>query len=89
MASLWIRSGLGWPERDFEVVIQTYQVGARFEALDELIFMAPLEFFGIFLQPKQSHLNIVQNEKVSINYYVLIAYSIIQRNITSKGKINI
>ena len=48
MASLWIRSGLGWPERDFEVVIQTYQVGAHFKALDELVFMAPSEFFGIF-----------------------------------------
>ena len=33
MASLWIRSRLGWPERDNEVVIQTYQVGTRFEAL--------------------------------------------------------
>ena len=48
MASLWIRSGLGWPERDFEVVIQTYQVGAHFEALDELVFMAPSDLRCIF-----------------------------------------
>ena len=48
MASLWIRSGLSWPERDFEVVIQTYQVGARFEALDELVFMAPSDLRCIF-----------------------------------------
>ena len=62
MASLWIRSGIGWPERDFGATIQLCQVGARFEALDELVFMAPSEFFGIFLQPKRCHLNIVDPE---------------------------
>ena len=30
----------GWPERDFGVVVQLYHVGARFEALDAMIFMA-------------------------------------------------
>ena len=34
--------------KDFEVFVQICQVGARFEALDELVFMAPSEFFGIF-----------------------------------------
>ena len=48
LASLWIRSGLGWPERDFGVVIQLCHVGARFEALGALIFMAPSDSIGIF-----------------------------------------
>jgi len=38
MASLWIRSGLGWPQRDFGVT-QTHQVRARFEPLDEGILI--------------------------------------------------
>ena len=61
MASLWIRSGLGWPERDFEVVIQTYQVGAHFEALDELVFMAPSDLRCIFLSPEPFRLSYVCN----------------------------
>ena len=31
----------GWPERDFGVIVQLYHVGARFEALRALIFIAP------------------------------------------------
>ena len=31
----------GWPERDFGVMVQLCHVGARFEALDALIFIAP------------------------------------------------
>ena len=41
MASLWIGSGLGWPDRDFGIVGELCHVGAHFEALDALIFMAP------------------------------------------------
>jgi len=41
MASLWIRSGLGWPELDFVVFCELCHVGARFEAVGVLIFMAP------------------------------------------------
>ena len=37
----------------FEVITQIW-VGARFEALDELVFMAPSEFFGIFYLPNES-----------------------------------
>ena len=60
MATLWIRSGLGWPpERDFGATQQLCQVGARFQACDELVFMTASEFLGIYLQPKQSHLSIV------------------------------
>jgi len=58
-ASPWIRPGLGWPERDFRATIKLCQVGARFEALYELVFMVPSEFFAIFLQPYQCHLSIV------------------------------
>ena len=48
LASLIQTWSRGWPERDNGVVIQPCQVGARFEALDEPVFMAPSEFFGIF-----------------------------------------
>ena len=37
--------------------MQLCQVGAHLEALDELVFMAASEFFGIFLQAKPCHLN--------------------------------
>ena len=33
-------------------------LGARFEALNELVFMAPSDFIGIFLPSKQNHLGI-------------------------------
>ena len=56
LASLWIRSGLGWPERDFGVVIQLCHVGARFEALGALIFMAPSDSIGIFFTSLDCHL---------------------------------
>ena len=36
MATFWIGTGLGWPERDFGVVIALCHVGAHFEALDML-----------------------------------------------------
>ena len=45
---IWIGPGLGWPERDFEVVGKLYHVGAHFEALDALIFMAPSVLPNIF-----------------------------------------
>ena len=48
LASLIQTWSRGWPERDFGVVIQLCHVGARFEALDTLIFMAPSDFIGIF-----------------------------------------
>ena len=38
---VWIRRSRGWPERDFGVIVQLCHVGARFEALDALIFIAP------------------------------------------------
>ena len=38
---VWIRRSRGWPERDFGVMVQLCHVGARFEALDALIFIAP------------------------------------------------
>jgi len=41
LASLWIGSGLGWPERDFGVMGELCHVGARFEALDESVLTAP------------------------------------------------
>jgi len=45
----------GRPERDFGAAIQLCQVGARFEALDDLNIMAPSEFFGIFFcNPNQA-----------------------------------
>ena len=44
----------------YGATVELCQVRARFEALDELIFMAPPEFFGIFLQPKRSYLSIVR-----------------------------
>ena len=52
LVSLWIRSGLSWPERDFGVVIQLWHVGAHFEALGVLILMAPSDFIGIFYVPR-------------------------------------
>ena len=51
MASLWIASGLGWPERDVGVVDELCHVGTRFEALDAHIFMSPSYFLGNFLRP--------------------------------------
>jgi len=45
MASLWIRSGLGWPKRDFWVVCELCHAGAHVKALDALIFT--LNFFDI------------------------------------------
>ena len=48
---IWIGPGLGWPERDFEVVGKLYHVGAHFKALDALIFMAPSVSPSIFLRP--------------------------------------
>ena len=68
MASLWIRSGLGWPERDFEVVIQTYQVGAHFEALDELVFMAPSDLRCIFLSSEPFRLSYVNSIQLGHNF---------------------
>ena len=50
MALLWIRYGLGWPERDFGVVGELCHVGAHFEDLDALIFMALSDFIGFFLR---------------------------------------
>ena len=47
----WIGSGLSWPERDFGVVSELFPVGACFEALDAMIFIAPSDFIGIFLRP--------------------------------------
>ena len=38
---VWIRRSRGWPERDLGVIIQLCPVGARFEVLDALIFIAP------------------------------------------------
>ena len=38
---VWIRRSRGWPERDFGVIVQLCHVGARFEALDALIFIVP------------------------------------------------
>ena len=51
MASLWIRSGSGWPLRDFGVVVQLYQVGARFEALAEGILTLPSDLPCICYHP--------------------------------------
>ena len=51
MGSLWIGSGLGWPERDFGAIVQLCHVGARFEALDALIFIITSVFLCIFLRP--------------------------------------
>ena len=49
MASLWIRSGLGWPKKGYKrLVSQTQQVGALFEALNECVLMAPLNLPCIF-----------------------------------------
>ena len=47
LASLWIGSGLGWPERDFGVMGGLYHVGARFEALDESVLTVPWIFFRL------------------------------------------
>ena len=33
--------------KDFDIFKQVYQMGASFEALDELVFMAPLDFLHI------------------------------------------
>ena len=77
MASLWIRSGLGWPERDNGVVVQLCQVGARFEALNEPVFMAPSEFFSIFLPPKQSHLNIVPYHETFPDWKLIQSASVV------------
>ena len=33
MTSLWIASGLGWPERDIDVLVQPCHVGAHFKAI--------------------------------------------------------
>ena len=41
LASLWIGSGLGWPERVLEVVVQLCHVDAHFKALDESVLTAP------------------------------------------------
>ena len=51
---VWIRL----VKKDFGATIHLWQVGACFKALDELVFMVPSKFFGIFLPPKQSHLSI-------------------------------
>ena len=45
LASFWIGSGLGWPERDFGIVGELCHVGARFKDPDAPIFMAPSAFF--------------------------------------------
>ena len=50
LASLWIGSGLGCPERNFGEVFELYHFGAHFEALDTL-FMAPSDLIGILLHP--------------------------------------
>ena len=52
MASLWIKSGLGWPEWDFGVVGDLFHVGACFEDFDALVFMAPSLLPCIFLRPQ-------------------------------------
>ncbi len=53
MASLWIGSDLGWPERDFGVVGELSHVGAHFKVFDALIFMLiksfDLRFFYVSL----------------------------------------
>ena len=41
LASLIQTRSRGWPERDFGVIIHLCHVGARFEALDALIFIVP------------------------------------------------
>ena len=47
--SCWIRSGSGWPLRDFGVVVQLYQVGARFETLAEGVLTVLSDLPCIFL----------------------------------------
>ena len=42
----------GWPEKDFGVIVQLCHVGARFEALDTLIFIAPSVSPCIFNVPR-------------------------------------
>ena len=39
----------GWPLKGFGPELQTYKVGAHFEALDEGVFMAVLKSFEFFL----------------------------------------
>ena len=49
MASLWIRSGEGWPLKGLGVASPDHQVGAIFEALDEDVLMElTLEIHRIF-----------------------------------------
>ena len=48
---VWIRRSRGWPERDFGVMVQLCHVGARFEALNVLIFMEPSDSSCFFLSP--------------------------------------
>ena len=51
LASLGIGSGLGWPEGDLGVMGELCHVGARFEALDVLIFIA-LSISPFFYVPR-------------------------------------
>ena len=48
MASLWISPGTGWPYRDFDIIVQLYQVGARFKALDKGVLTVPSDSPCIF-----------------------------------------
>jgi len=48
LASLWIKSGLGWPERDFGVAVQLCHVESCFEAVDESFLTAPLVLYSFF-----------------------------------------
>jgi len=39
-------------QKDFEEAVEVCQVGARFEALDELVFIGPSDLMAIFLSIK-------------------------------------
>ena len=74
---VWIRRSRGWPERDFGVIVQLCHVGARFEALDALIFIAPSVSSCIFLPSQISLWNDVwrikpRNTMIFLDVYYFI-----------------
>ncbi len=57
-----LRCNLGSDIKLFKFKVARYfcWMWARFKALNDLVFMSPLDFIAIFYHPKQNHFNIVR-----------------------------
>jgi len=65
LASLIQNPSRGWQQRNFGLVGELYQLGALFEALEALVFIAPSFSFCIFYVPRWVGLSKTLNKVVS------------------------